>query len=665
MRKNNTPYDCRTLLMTSAALVALSACSPAPDSGDSDPEIKAEAAELAEESYSSQVSNVATEPVIPPEPRLQVDLRVGSPDLAWWRESMQGRDERIEWWQDAGFGCFIHWNASSLLGSEWKGEVYQGYAEHIQRMAKITQQEYMDAVISKFDPVEFDADEWVRVIKDAGMRYVVFTAKHHDGFAMWDSDVSDYNIVDATPFGRDPTAELKAACDKYGLKFGVYYSHAFDWGEEIGIGNDWEFGNPGGNLGLFGGLRWFDENPELVEKYRPYIDNKSIPQVLELIEKYEPDLIWFDTASKYPLEETLRVLKAVREADPDIIVNSRVTYQGTVDFRDNHFGDYKSTGDRAVIYRKVDEPWESYPTTNESYGYHAHDKSHKTSDYLIKVLARAAAKGGNVMLNMGPMGNGQIDPIDVEIFAGIGDWMDVNEVSIIDAGATTLQVHAWGESSLDGNRFYLHVFDWPENGTIEIGGLRTDITGAYMLADPAQTLLKHTRLDEQTVQLELGGTEPSLGHAVVVMDVVDARDVATDRLLATDTHNELHSFDAQVLGKGYEFGDGKARRDYVAGWNGEAQKVVWNVYLRDETVFDLAVEYERIGEPHDFVVTSGAQTFRSETRGAENDEWFSDYVINKLGQLKLSAGSHTIEFSVPGDPDYSVLRLRAVHLQPE
>ena len=626
---------------------------------------RVEDASLAEESNSFNGEATINEPVIPPMPRLQVDLSVGSPDLAWWRESMQDRDERIVWWRDAGFGCFIHWNASSLLGSEWKGEVYKGYAEHIQRMAKITKQEYMDEVISQFNPVEFDAEEWVRVIKDAGMRYVVFTAKHHDGFAMWDSEVSPYNIVDATPFGRDPVAELKAACDKHGLKFGVYYSHAFDWGEEIGIGNDWEFGNPGGNLGFFGGLRWFDENPELVEKYRPYVDEKSIPQVLELIEKYDPDLIWFDTASKLPLEETLRILKAVREASPDIIVNSRVTFQGTVDFRDNHFGDYKSTGDRAVIYRAVDEPWESYPTTNESYGYHAHDDSHKTPDYLIKVLARAAAKGGNVMLNMGPMGNGQIDPIDVKIFAGIGDWMNINEVSIIDAGATTLKVHAWGESSLLGNRFYLHVFEWPKDGSIKIGGLKTDITQAYMLADPSKTPLNHQRLDDQTVQLTLGGSEPELGHAVVVMDVEDATNVGEDRLLASDTPNELHSFDAAVFGTGYAFGDGKARRDYIAGWNGENQTVTWVVYIREDSVFDLSVEFERIGEPHDFIVTCGDQIFLSKTRGKENDNWFSDYVTNEMGQLELPAGAHTLEFTVPGSPEGEVLRLRALHLDPK
>ena len=660
MENKKSPRSLSRIIISAIVLASLSAYATASSSVPGE-----EAAELAEESNSFQAANVARQPVIPPKPRLQVDLSVGSPDLAWWRESMEGRDERIEWWQKAGFGCFIHWNGSSLLGGQWEDEVYMGYAEHIQRMAKITQQEYMDAVISKFNPVNFDAEEWVKVIKDAGMRYLVFTAKHHDGFAMWDSEVSPYNIIDATPFDRDPVAELKAACDKHGLKFGLYYSHAFDWGEEIGIGNDWEFGNPGGNLGLFGGLRWFDAHPELVKKYRPFIDQKSIPQVLELIEKYDPDLIWFDTASKYPLEETLRVLKAVRKAKPDIIVNSRVTFQGTVDFRDNHFGDYLSTGDRAVIYRSVDEPWESYPTTNESYGYHAHDHSHKTADYLIKVLARAAAKGGNVMLNMGPMGNGQIDPVDVKIFAGIGEWMDVNEVSIIDASTTTLKVHPWGESSLNENRFYLHVFAWPADGTIKVGGLKTEITQAYMLADRSKTPLKHTRLDDQTVQLELGGEEPSLGHAVVVMDVLDATNVGPHRLLATDTANELHSFDAQYLGEGFEFGDGKARRDYVASWNGEDQKVVWDIYIREDTTFDFSVEFERIGAPHDFLVTSGEQRFRSKTRGKENNSWFSDYVINEIGKLRLAAGSHTLEFSVPGDPDYSVLRLRALHLKPE
>jgi alpha-L-fucosidase len=647
---------CMRILFMLAALVAGAACSR---QVDQDRPADAEEPTLTESLPTSQ------QPVIPPPPRLQVDLSVGSPDLAWWRESMKSRDERIRWWQEARFGCFIHWNASSLLAGEWKGEVYMGYAEHIQRMARINQKEYIEEVISKFNPVKFDADEWARVIKDAGMRYVVITAKHHDGFAMWDSEVSDYNIVDATPFGRDPMAELNAACDRHGLVFGVYYSHAFDWGEEKGVGNDWEWENPGGNRGLHGGLRWFDQHPERVPYHREYVDEKSIPQILELIEKYDPQLIWFDTASKLPLEETLRILRAVREASPDIVVNSRVTFQGTVDFRDNHFGDYKSTGDRAVIFRHTEGPWETCPTTNESYGYHQHDKSHKTPDFLIEVLAKAVAKGGNILLNMGPMGNGKIDPVDVAIFRGIGDWMDVNAASIRQADRTTLHVQPWGESTLDGNRFYLHVFEWPEDKKIQIGGLKTGITGAYMLADAGKTALAHQRLDAETLELTLGGDPPEVGHAVVVMEVEDATNVGGHRLLAADRPNELHGFDSRILGKGYEFGDGKVRRDYIAGWNGENQKLVWDVYLRAAATFQLSVEYERIGEPGDFVVTCGDQRFQSATRGAENDEWFSDYVMNEMGLLKLPAGKHRLEFSAVGQPEGKLLRFRALHLKPE
>ncbi len=644
------------LLLSICALTFWSACSPGVDSSSKSSEA---------EDPATVVSGSHPSAVIPPKPRLQTDLSVGSPDLAWWRESMKTRDERIEWWRDARFGCFIHWNASSLLAGEWKGEVHMGYAEHIQRMAKITQQEYMDDVISQFNPVKFDAEEWVRVIKIAGMRYVVITAKHHDGFAMWDSEVSDYNIVDATPFGRDPIAELKAACDKHGLYFGVYYSHAFDWGEEIGLGNDWEWENPGGNRGLFGGLRWFDENPDLVEKYRPYVDQKSIPQILELIEKYDPALIWFDTASKLPLEETLRILKAVRQAKPDIVVNSRVTFQGTVDFRSNHFGDYLSTGDRAVIFRPLDEPWETCPTTNESYGYHQHDKSHKTPDYLVKVLARAVAKGGNILLNMGPMGNGQIDPLDVNIFEGIGGWMEVNGASIIEADRTTLPVQPWGESTLDGNRFYLHVFDWPENGKIQLGGLKSDIEQAFMLADANQTTLEYQRLDPATVEIRLAGNQPAIGHAVVVMDVEDATQVDEFRLLATRNANMLHGFDSEIVGKGFEFGDGKVNRDYIAGWVNHEQRLVWKVVLREPAVYAVSVEYQRTGDPGEFMVSSGGNTLQATTRGKVVEQWFSDYIRQDLGKWELPAGQHTIVFSAVGTPADGLMRFRALHLKPQ
>lgn len=285
--------------------------------------------------------------------RHKMDLSDNSPDLAWWREAAKTREQRLQWWRDARFGCFIHWGAYADLAGEWKGEAYMGYAEHIQRMAKIPCPVYRKEVVGSFNPKEFDADEWVRLIKQAGLRYLVITSKHHDGFAMWDSDVNEYNIMDATPSGRDPIRELKEACDKYGIHFGLYYSHAFDWGEENGPGNDWDYENPGGTRGLFGGMKGYDEHPELLPRIRTYINEKSIPQILELIKKYDPDMIWFDTASKLPPEETLRILKKVRETKPDIVVNSRIVYPTPFPgwSKPFGFGDYASTGDCSVEFR--------------------------------------------------------------------------------------------------------------------------------------------------------------------------------------------------------------------------------------------------------------------------------------------------------------------------
>ncbi|MDF7809292.1 alpha-L-fucosidase [Pontiellaceae bacterium B12219] len=375
---------------------------------------------------------------VPAKPRLQVDIGADSPDLQWWRDARALKEERIDWWRDARFGMFIHWGAYSNVGSEWKGKFYPGYAEHIQRMAKIPCDEYRREVVGNFNPEQFSADEWVLAARAAGMRYLIITAKHHDGFAMYDSQATEYNIVDATPYEKDPMKELKAACDRHGLKFGFYYSHAFDWGEENGVGNDWEYDNPGGDKHLHGGRNWFDVHPEMVPRYRTYVNEKAIPQVLELIQNYDPDIMWFDTPHKLPPEENLRILQTVWEAKPGIVVNSRIV-QG-YENSPGDFGDYKSTGDRAVDFRTVEGDWETIPTTNESYGYSKHDLSHKTPGYLVQVLVKAAARGGNMLLNVGPRGDGTIDTIDLNILAGIGKWMDVNAASIRGTVRTTLPV---------------------------------------------------------------------------------------------------------------------------------------------------------------------------------------------------------------------------------
>ena len=598
-------------------------------------------------------------PIIPPEPRLQMDIAAGSPDLQWERDAKATRDQRLGWWREAKFGCFIHWNDASLLGSEWKGKHYGGYAEHIQRMAKIPCEEYRREVAGKFNPTKFDADQWVQLIKKAGMRYVIITAKHHDGFAVYDSHVSDFSIVKMSPYGRDPMADLKSACDKHGLKFGFYYSHAFDWGEPNGPGNDWDYQNPGGDRHLHGGRNWYDAHPEMVPRIRKYVDGKSLPQVLELIKKFDPDIFWFDTPHKLPPEENLRILKAVRTAKPSLVVNSRIV-QG-YDGWPGHFGDYASTGDRAVDFRSRDGDWETIPTTNESYGYSKSDHSHKTPEFLVRVMAKAAARGGNMLLNIGPKGDGEIDAPDVEILTGIGKWMDVNEVSIRGTDRTTLPVQAWGESTRKKNTFYLHVFNWPSDGTLELGGFLGTINKAWLLSDKNQTPLSHERTDEMTVQFRVSNDAPDLASSVIVVEVDDAENVDSNRPISITTDNMLRAFDGIAVGGRFRYGDGKASRNGASAWTRDGQAMTWPVYLSEPGKFKVIAEYKPSKQSNKFIVEAGKEKISATAKSVGKR---SRYITHDLGTISLSAGPQVIKIQADGVPEGDLMELRALHLNP-
>src|SRR5688572_6029438 len=300
---------------------------------------------------------------------------------SWWIASMRTHEQRTKWWREAKFGMFIHWGIYSLPGGEWKGRKVSGYAEHLMRKEEISRGEYLE-LAQQFNPVKFKAEEWMLNAKKAGMKYFIITAKHHDGFALYDSKVSDFDIIDQTPFKKDPMMELSVAAKKHGIKFGFYYSHAFDWEHPDAPGNDWEYNNPGGDK-LIGGANWYDIHPELLPKAQKYVNEKAIPQIKELLTKYHPDILWFDTPHKLPLSENIRILKAIRETDKNVVVNGRLARNSAT-----NFGDYRNTADRPAEFYPVNENWEAIPTTNESYGYHKFDSSHKSVSHFIQLIAR-------------------------------------------------------------------------------------------------------------------------------------------------------------------------------------------------------------------------------------------------------------------------------------
>ena len=585
------------------------------------------------------------------------------PELAWWRTSMATRDARLGWFRDARFGMFIHWGVYSQLAGVWNGEPVRGYAEHIQRIRKIPSAEYRAKAVEQFNPVRFDADEWIATAKRAGMGYMIITSKHHDGFAMYDSKVSDYNIVKATPFHRDPMRELRDAAKRQGVRFGFYYSHAFDWGDAEAPGNDWEYDNPGGDLQLHGGSTWWEKEPARLEKARRYVDRKAIPQVRELIAKYDPDIMWFDTPSKLPPEENLRVLRAAREAKPSMVINGRGV-QGVPGGPEARFGDYANTADRPLEIIPHDGDWEAIPTTNESYGYHRADTSHKPPQHFVTLLAKAAARGGNLLLNIGPRGDGTFDPKDVAILDGVGRWMAVNGQSIHGTTRTPLPVQLWGQSTVKGNKLYLHVLEWPSDGKLRVAGIRSPVTSARFLAQPGAPALAVRRITNADVEISVPPTPIDPWDTVIVLDVSTPLETEPGIWLRPwGAQMRLHVFDGTLAGKGIGYGDGKRNNDVIRGWSDTAGTITWTVRVTERARYYLSLDYATVqaDSAGTFEILVAGERLKGTVSPTASQ---STFAIRDVAPVILAPGTYTITVHPLGIAGNDLMRLRNLVITP-
>jgi alpha-L-fucosidase len=574
----------------------------------------------------------------------------------WWTASMKTHDQRIKWWQQAKFGMFVHWGIYSLPGGEWKGQKVNGYAEHLMRKEKISRADYLN-VAHQFNPVKFNAEEWILKAKNAGMKYFIITAKHHDGFAMFDSKASDFTVVKQTPFRRDPMAELAAAAKKHGIKFGFYYSHAFDWEHPDAPGNDWEYKNPGGDLNLYGGRDWYDLHPELLVKARRYVDEKAIPQIKELLTKYHPDILWFDTPQKLPLSENVRILQAIRETDPNVVVNGRLVRSATA-----NFGDYKNTADRPAEFFPVTGDWEAIPTTNESYGYHKFDNSHKPVGHFIRLLASAASRGGNLLMNIGPKGDGSFDTKDLNILNGIGAWLRKNGESIYGSSASPLPLQSWGVSTVKGSKLYLHVFDWPRDGKLYLGGLKSSVAKVYLLTDPKRTFAV-TRLNDKDVVINLPLKAIDTINTVLGVDVDNG--LQTDSLRYVSTNNpvtRLLAFDATQAGKGFGFGDGKTDRYYVEGWKSKEQKLSWKFRTAMPADFRIVIKYLSPAEASGGLYAVSLDHYY--TQNTVTTDLNGAVITRDIGTVSLPAGIHQLKITPVVMAKTELMKLLEVQLLP-
>ncbi len=571
----------------------------------------------------------------------------------WWKTAMLDRENRIKWWQEARFGMFIHWGVYSEAGGEWKGKEVGGYAEHLMRKEKITRKDYLE-LASKFNPTKFNAEEWVKSAKAAGMHYMVITAKHHDGFAMYPSAVSDFDIADQTPFKRDPMAELAAACKKYRLKFGFYYSHAFDWEHPDAPGNDWEFNNPGGDKNLYGGRNWFDAHPGLIIKAAKYVDEKSIPQIKELIQKYHPDMLWFDTPHKLPFSENLRILKAIRETDPNLVINGRLARNAQ-----ENFGDYLNTADRPAEFFPVTGDWEAIPTTNESYGYSKYDNSHKSASHFIRLLANAVSRGGNLLMNIGPKGDGRIDTKDQRILDSLAIWMKKYENSIYKASSSPLPLQSWGAITRKDNLLYLHVFDWPKNNKLLIGGLKNEVVKVYSMADQKKLALKTIR-ENGDLYVLLPKEAFDRVDAVLVMEIKPPLEAGEIRYIDGNITNCLLAFDAEQKGRGFGFGDGKTNKYYVHGWKSKDQSLSWTFQTIEDKSYQIVLKYIA-GEDSSGTIDVLLGSSRYSKVIESGKEKPMEIII---GNVKLSKGTHHLKLQASEITGKELTRVLEVDLIP-
>ncbi len=377
------------------------------------------------------------------------------------------RDERMAWWREARFGMFIHWGLYAIPAGEWKGETR--HAEWILTTAQIPVKEY-EKFTQEFNPVKFNAKEWVSTAKEAGMKYIVITSKHHDGFCLFDSEFTEYDVMDATPFKRDIMKELAEECRDQGLKICWYHS-IMDWHHPDYL--------PRRN--------WEKRSAEGVD-YDRYVEHMK-NQVKELVTKYgEIGVLWFDGEweATWDAERGRDLYKYVRSLQPSIIINNRVGkgragMTGTYD-PETASGDF-GTPEQEIPATGLGYDWETCMTMNDHWGYNKNDHNWKSKEDLIRKLVDIASKGGNFLLNVGPTAEGLFPQPSIERLKAMGDWMQINGESIYGTTASLFSRLDWGRSTTKQNKLFLHVFDWPEDGRLEVPGLVSRAESVYLLAD--------------------------------------------------------------------------------------------------------------------------------------------------------------------------------------
>lgn len=444
------------------------------------------------------------------------------------------QDDRMNWWRDARFGMFIHWGLYSIPAGEWGKET--DYGEWIRTTAQIPIEQY-DKFVQQFNPVKFNAEEWIKTAKNAGMKYIVITTKHHDGFCLFDSKFTDYDVM-STPFKRDIMKELADAAHKEGIKICWYHS-IMDWHYPDYLPRrDWE-----------------KDRPTAGADFRKYVDHLK-DQLKELVTKYgDIGILWFDGEweSTWNHKYGKEIYDYVRSLQPSIIINNRVDVGRSgmegLTKTGEFVGDYGTPEQEIPATGLPNVDWETCMTMNDHWGYNKNDKNWKSAEDLIQKLADIASKGGNFLLNVGPTSEGVFPDASIERLKVIGDWMKINGESIYGTKASPFKSLVWGRCTQKeisgGTRLYLHVFTWPDEGKLVIPGIFNAPKQAYLLGDDKNEKLKIER-KEDAIILSIPSKAPDKINSVIVLDVEGKPDISNPPVIESSFNQFIDELKVNV-----------------------------------------------------------------------------------------------------------------------